>query len=65
MIGCLLLILPGSLWANEVEMSSYLLADGKIYVVIAVILIVLLALAVYLIYLDKKISKLEQQKEKS
>ena len=64
-VGCLVFISPKLLWANQVEMSSYLRADGKIYVVIAVILIVLLALASYLIYLDKKISKLEQQTEKN
>ena len=64
-VGCLVFISPNLLWANQVEMSSYLRADGKIYVVIAVILIVLLDLASYLIYLDKKISKLEQQTEKN
>ena len=47
--------------ANEtIEMSQFLRADGKIYVVLAVISIVLAGLFGYLIYLDKKISKLEE-----
>jgi hypothetical protein len=47
--------------ANEtVEMSQLLRADGKIYVVLVVISIVLAGLFGYLIYLDKKISKLEE-----
>ena len=47
--------------ANEtIEMSQLLRADGKIYVVLAVISIVLAGLFGYLIYLDKKISKLEE-----
>ena len=46
---------------NEtIEMSQLLRADGKIYVVLAVISIVLAGLFGYLIYLDKKISKLEE-----
>ncbi|MGZ5135554.1 MAG: CcmD family protein [Flavitalea sp.] len=36
-------------------------ADGKIYVVMAVVVTILLGLVVYLISLDRKISKVEKQ----
>lgn len=41
--------------------STGLRADGKIYVVVAVIVTILLGLYVYIIRLDRKISKLEKQ----
>ncbi|NML22832.1 CcmD family protein [Pseudoflavitalea sp. G-6-1-2] len=40
--------------------STGLRADGKIYVVVAVIVTILLGLYVYIIRLDRKISKLEK-----
>ncbi len=48
-------------YANqEIEMADAMRADGKIYVVIAVILTVLGGMFVYLFILDKKISELEK-----
>ena len=47
-------------WAQNAEMADAFRAEGKIYVVVAVILIVLLGLFVYLFTLDRKISKLER-----
>jgi len=47
---------------NEVTaQSTGLRADGKIYVVVAVIVTILLGLYIYVIRLDRKISKLEKQ----
>ncbi len=46
--------------AQEVEMADTMKANGKIYVVIAVILTILAGLVLYLIRLDRKISKLEK-----
>lgn len=43
-----------------VEMADKMRADGKIYVVVAVILTILIGLILYLVRLDRKISKLEQ-----
>ena len=43
-----------------VEMADKMRADGKIYVVVAVILTILSGLILYLVRLDRKISKLEQ-----
>jgi hypothetical protein len=51
---------------NKVEMADTFRADGKIYVVVAIVLIILIGFVVYLISLDRKITKLEklvQQKD--
>jgi uncharacterized membrane protein len=56
-----------NLWAQQsvdpstVEMADRLRADGKIYVVVAVVLVVLLGLLTYLIRLDGRISKVEKE----
>jgi hypothetical protein len=46
---------------QEVEMADQLRADGKIYVVVAVLSIILLGVLLYLIRIDAKISKLEKE----
>lgn len=46
--------------AQEVEMADTMKANGKIYVVIAVMVTILAGLVLYLIRLDRKISKLEK-----
>lgn len=45
------------------ETRGLLYSNGKIYVVVAVLVTILLGLIVYLISLDRKISKLEHNKE--
>jgi CcmD family protein len=56
-----LLIQPLAQGQSEVEMADVMRADGKIYVVVAVLLIIFLGLIGYLIHLDRKISKLEKK----
>jgi CcmD family protein len=46
---------------NEVEMADQFRADGKIYVVIAVISIILVGFFLYLFRLDRKITHLEKR----
>ena len=46
--------------AQNVEMADEFRAEGKIYVVVAVVLIVLLGLFAYLFMLDRKITRLER-----
>jgi CcmD family protein len=46
---------------QEIEMADQLRADGKIYVVVAVLSIILLGILLYLIRLDAKISRLEKE----
>ncbi len=44
---------------SEVQMADGMRAEGKIYVVVAIILIVLGGLIFYLFMLDRKVKKLE------
>lgn len=46
---------------KQVEMADKLRADGKIYVVIAVLVIILLGIILYVARLDRKISRLEKE----
>lgn len=61
---CTLLTL--SAWAQgdgdpkKAEMADKFRADGKIYVVIAVLVTILLGLILYVVRLDRKINKLEK-----
>lgn len=50
--------------AGEPEMADKLFADGRIYVVVAVVATIFTGIIVYLINLDSKISKLEKQLKK-
>lgn len=47
--------------AQDAEMADGMRASGKIYVVVGIILIVLIGLVVYLYMTDKKLSRLEEQ----
>lgn len=49
---------------NYVEMADAFRADGKIYVVIAVILVILFGLFAFLFRLDSKVSMLENRLKK-
>lgn len=44
------------------EMADAMRQDGKIYVVVAVLCVVFVCLAVYLIWIDRKLKKLEDRK---
>ena len=45
---------------NQAEMADSFRAEGKIYVVVAIVLIVLAGLIFYLFLMDKKVKKLEK-----
>jgi CcmD family protein len=47
---------------TSVEMADQMRAEGKIYVVVAVVLIIFIGMILYLISLDRKITKLEKEK---
>jgi CcmD family protein len=52
--------------SNGIEMADRLRADGKIWVVVAVVAAVFAGIILYLIRLDRQIGKLEKEvKEKS
>jgi hypothetical protein len=44
---------------NTVQMADGMRAEGKIYVVVAIIIIILVGMFVYLFLLDRKMKKLE------
>ncbi len=46
---------------RPVEMADRLRADGKIYVVVAVLVTIFLGIIAYIIRLDRKISRLEKK----
>tara|TARA_R110000868_G_scaffold204911_1_gene453064 strand:- start:335 stop:541 length:207 start_codon:yes stop_codon:yes gene_type:complete len=50
--------------AQSIEMADQMRANGKIYVVVAVLLIILIGLLVYLISIDRKVSRLEKNSPK-
>lgn len=49
---------------RTVEMADIFRADGKIYVVLAVLGTIFGGLTLYLIHLDRKISRLEKDQKK-
>jgi len=46
--------------SQHVEMADQLRANGKIYVVVAVLLVILAGLILYVARLDRKITRLEK-----
>jgi hypothetical protein len=62
----LTLLLSVPVWAqvagdtSKVQMADTFRADGKIYVVVAVLVTILLGLILYVIRLDRKINQLEK-----
>ena len=46
---------------DSIEMADALRANGKFYVVVAVLAVIFVGLVVYLIRLDRRISRLERQ----
>ena len=55
-----LITLFQSAHAQNAEMADSFRAEGKIYVVVAIVLIVLVGLVAYLFLLDRKMNKLEK-----
>jgi CcmD family protein len=60
-----LLIAQTTMAQDTVEMADQLRADGKIWVVVAVIAAVFFGIIVYLVRLDSKIGKLEREVKNS
>jgi len=48
-------------FSQEVEMADSMRANGKIYVVVAILVIILAGLVTYLILLDRKVGRLEKK----
>ena len=56
----ILLGFQSALWAQNAE-GDFMRSTGKIYVVVAVIVAIFIGIVVFLLYLDKKLTKLENQ----
>jgi uncharacterized transporter YbjL len=50
--------------AAEPQMADSLREDGKIYVVISVIALIFIALVLFIVFVERKIKKLEQRLNK-
>jgi len=57
---CLIITLSGNA-QSEVPMADGMRAEGKIYVVVAILLLILAGLIGYLVFVDKKLSRLEKK----
>jgi predicted membrane protein len=66
-VSCLISLLSTAQGNNVVktadETAGLLYRNGKIYVVVAILLTILAGLILYLVNLDRKISRLEKNKE--
>ncbi|HOY49764.1 MAG TPA: CcmD family protein [Flavobacteriales bacterium] len=60
-----LFLSSGLMAQNDVEMADTFRADGKIYVVVAILSIVFTGIVLFLIRLDRKISHIEKEQRKS
>ncbi len=60
LLGLLLLLNP-VLFAQDAQMADNMRAEGKIYVLVAIILVILFGLITYLVFTDRKVSKLEKR----
>ena len=58
----LLLTLINQAQTDKAEMADTMRSNGRIYVVVAVVVVILLGLFLYLVRLDKKITRLEKNK---
>ena len=56
-----MLLLSQSVFAQDAEMADVMRANGKIYVVVAIIMVVFTGLIVYLTVVDRKITRLEKK----
>ena len=56
-----LLLCVNAAYAQQPEMADAMRAEGKIYVVVAIVLAILAGFILYLFLLDKKLNRLEKQ----
>lgn len=59
-----LFLAPALLRAQEPEMADGIRAEGKIYVLVAIILVILAGLIYFVLRLDNKLSRLERDAQK-
>ena len=47
--------------SNEIAMADAFRAEGKIYIVVAVILLIFAGLVIYMVRIDRKVKRLEKE----
>ena len=52
---------PILLNAQPIEMADTMRSEGKIYVVVAILLVIFVGLIGYLVFLDRKITRIEKK----
>ncbi|HNV29064.1 MAG TPA: CcmD family protein [Cyclobacteriaceae bacterium] len=57
----ILLFAPILLNAQPIEMADTMRSEGKIYVVVAILLVIFVGLIGYLVFLDRKITRIEKK----
>jgi CcmD family protein len=57
-----LLLITVTFSSAQTEMADVMRSNGKIYVVVTVLATIFAGIFAYLVYLDRKISKLEKEK---
>ncbi len=57
-----LMLITASATFAQVEMADTMRSEGKIYVVVVVLATIFAGIFAYLVYLDRKISRLEKEK---
>ncbi len=57
-----LMLITTTLASAETEMADTMRSNGKIYVVVTVLATIFAGIFAYLVYLDRKITKLEKEK---
>ena len=61
MIFFMLCAAPLTASAQEPEMADAMRSEGKIYVLLAIILVVLFGLITYLVFIDRKVTRIEKK----
>jgi CcmD family protein len=49
---------------QQVEMADALMSSGKIYIVVIVVAVIFIGITAFMIQLDRRLKKLEQNKDK-
>ena len=57
-----LILITTTIASAETEMADAMRSNGKIYVVVAVLATIFAGIFAYLVYLDRKIGKIEKEK---
>lgn len=61
--ACTFMLPAVAAMAQDNEMADVMRSNGKIYVVVGVLSIILLGIIIYLISLDKKIQRVEKERD--